>query len=102
MAQGLAAQGHAWHGLGSSRHDAAPPRAMADPSHYPSPHPNPWQIRNAIDLGRMRAAIRVFNEKTAPGSDGMVEPWELQTLQGCDFPTVEELDAAMETQGLAF
>ena len=62
----------------------------------------PWQIRNAIDLGRMRAAIRVFNEKTAPGSDGMVEPWELQTLQGCDFPTVEELDAAMETQGLAF
>ena len=79
-----------------------PARAMADPSPYPSPHPNPWQIRNAIDLGRMRAAIRVFNEKTAPGSDGMVEPWELQTLQGCDFPTVEELDAAMETQGLAF
>ena len=102
MAQGVAAQGHAWHGLGSRRHDAAPPRAMADPSPYPSPHPNPWQIRNAIDLGRMRAAIRVFNEKTAPGSDGMVEPWELQTLQGCDFPTVEELDAAMETQGLAF
>ena len=100
--RGVAAQGHAWHGLGSSRHDAAPPRAMADPSPYPSPHPNPWQIRNAIDLGRMRAAIRVFNEKTAPGSDGMVEPWELQTLQGCDFPTVEELDAAMETQGLAF
>ena len=53
-------------------------------------------------LDGMRAAIRVFNEKTAPGSDGMVEPWELQTLQGCDFPTVEELDAAMETQGLAF
>ena len=102
LAQGVAAQGHAWHGLGSRRHDAAPPLAMADPSHYPSPHPNPWQIRNAIDLGRMRAAIRVFNEKTAPGSDGMVEPWELQTLQGCDFPTVEELDAAMETQGLAF
>ena len=63
---------------------------------------NARTIRNAIDLGRMRAAIRVFNEKTAPGSDGMVEPWELQTLQGCDFPTVEELDAAMETQGLAF
>lgn len=101
-AQGVAAQGHAWHGLRSRRHDAAPPRAMADPSPYPSPHLHPWQIRNAIDLGRMRAAIRVFNEKTAPGSDGMVEAWELQTLQGCDFPTVEELEASEETQGLAF
>jgi len=63
---------------------------------------NARTIRNAIDLGRMRAAIRVFNEKTSPGSDGMVEAWELQTLQGSDFPTVEELDAAMETQGLSF
>merc|ERR1740130_2399015 len=30
---------------------------------------NARTIRNAIDLGRMRAAIRVFNEKTTPGSD---------------------------------
>merc|ERR1712071_517828 len=55
---------------------------------------NARTIRNAIDLGRMRAAIRVFNEKTTPGSDGMVETWELQTLAGADFPTMEELEAA--------
>ena len=50
----------------------------------------------------MRAAIRVFNEKTQPGSDGMVETWELQTLAGADFPTMEELEAAEQTQGLSY
>ena len=98
-AQGLAAQ---WHSLGSIRRDSAPPLALADPSPRPHPHPSPWQIRNAIDLGRMRAAIRVFNEKTQPGSDGMVETWELQTLAGADFPTMEELEAAEQTQGLSY
>ena len=80
--------------------DGAPPLTLADPK--PSPSPNPWQIRNAIDLGRMRAAIRVFNEKTSPGSDGMVETWELQTLSGADFPSIAELEAAEQTQGLRF
>eukprot|EP00964_Phaeocystis_antarctica_P011509 scaffold6369_cov21-Phaeocystis_antarctica.AAC.1 len=39
----------------------------------PNPHPSPLtQVRNAIDLARMKSAIRIFNEKTTPGSDGMV------------------------------
>jgi len=63
---------------------------------------NARTIRNAIDLGRMRAAIRVFNEKTTPGSDGMVETWELQTLSGADFPSIAELEAAEQTQGLSY
>ena len=103
-AQGLAAHGRAWHGLGSIRRDGAPPLTLADPNPSPSPNPslNPCQIRNAIDLGRMRAAIRVFNEKTTPGSDGMVETWELQTLSGADFPSIAELEAAEQTQGLSY
>jgi len=62
---------------------------------------NARTIRNAIDLGRMRAAIRVFNEKTSPGSNGMVEEWELQTLNGADFPSQAELEAAEITGTVA-
>ena len=49
----------------------------------------------------MRAAIRVFNEKTSPGSNGMVEEWELQTLNGADFPSQAELEAAEITGTVA-
>ena len=49
----------------------------------------------------MRAAIRVFNEKTAPGSNGMVEEWELQTIVGADFPSAAELEAAETTGAVA-
>jgi hypothetical protein len=39
------------------------------------------QVRNAIDLARMGSAIRVFEEKMSPSSNGMVSederrpPW---------------------------
>ena len=59
------------------------------------------QIRNAIDLARMRAAIRIFNEKTAPGSDGMVTEQELQMITGADFPSASELEAAEVTGAVA-
>ena len=67
-------------------------------SRRPSSRP---QIRNAIDLARMRAAIRVFNEKTSPGSNGMVTEEELATINGCDFPTPAELEAAEITGAVA-
>jgi len=52
---------------------------------------NARTVRNAIDLARMRAAIRIFNEKIQPTSDGIVTENELMTITGADFPTVEEL-----------
>jgi len=52
---------------------------------------NARTVRNAIDLARMKSAIRIFNEKTAPGSDGMVTADDLQTIQPVDFPTREEV-----------
>jgi len=52
---------------------------------------NARTVRNAIDLARMKSAIRVFNEKTAPGSDGMVTEEDLQTIFPVDFPTREEV-----------
>jgi probable Rubsico expression protein CbbX len=52
---------------------------------------NARTVRNAIDLARMKSAIRIFNEKTAPGSDGMVTEDDLQTIQPVDFPTREEV-----------
>jgi|TARA_B110001469_G_C9296810_1_gene162023 hypothetical protein len=48
-------------------------------------------VRNAIDLARMKSAIRIFNEKTQPGSDGMVTEDDLQTIFPSDFPTREEV-----------
>jgi len=62
---------------------------------------NARTIRNAIDLARMRAAIRIFNEKTAPGSDGMVTEQELQMITGADFPSASELEAAEVTGAVA-
>merc|ERR1719311_1152904 len=53
---------------------------------------NARTVRNAIDLARMRAAIRIFNEKIMPGSDGMVTESELQLITGADFPSVSELE----------
>ena len=58
---------------------------------------NARTIRNAIDLARMRAAIRVFNEKTQPGSDGMVSEQDLMTITAADFPTPQELEEATTT-----
>ena len=58
---------------------------------------NARTIRNAIDLARMRAAIRVFNEKIQPSSDGMVTAQDLQIIKAADFPTVQELEDATTT-----
>ena len=55
---------------------------------------NARTVRNAIDLARMRAAVRLFNEKTMPGNNGMITETELMTLTGADFPTVQELEMA--------
>ena len=38
----------------------------------------------------MRAAIRIFNEKMADGSDGNVSEEELQTITGADIPELDE------------
>ena len=54
---------------------------------------NARTVRNAIDLARMRAAVRLFNEKTAPGANGMITEQELVMLTGADFPSVAELEA---------
>ena len=51
-------------------------------------------MRNCIDLARMRSAVRVFNEKMSPSSDGMVSAEELMTITGVDFPEIDE-DAAI-------
>merc|ERR1712070_906050 len=55
---------------------------------------NARTVRNAVDLARMRAAIRIFSEKMSPGSDGMVSEGELMTITAADFPTLESLEAA--------
>ena len=54
---------------------------------------NARTVRNAIDLARMRMSVRIYNEKTSPGSDGMVTEGELMTLTGADFPSVAELES---------
>ena len=59
------------------------------------------QVRNAIDLARMRAAVRIFNEKMVPTSDGMVTEAELMTITGQDFPSVAELEAQGESAIMA-
>jgi len=55
---------------------------------------NARTVRNAIDLARMRAAVRIFNTKMDPYSDGMVSEDELMTITAADFPSVAELEAA--------
>ena len=62
---------------------------------------NARTVRNAIDLARMRAAVRIFNEKMDPGSDGVVTEAELQTITAADFPTVAELEEAGESAIMA-
>jgi len=51
---------------------------------------NARTVRNTIDLARMASAVRVFNEKAAPGSNGMVSEEELMTIMPADFPEVDE------------
>jgi probable Rubsico expression protein CbbX len=46
---------------------------------------NARTVRNSIDLARMSSAIRVFNEKMSPSSDGMVSEDDLMTLMPADF-----------------
>merc|ERR1719335_324798 len=54
---------------------------------------NARTVRNAIDQARMRSAIRLFNEKTAPGNSGECNEEELQTITAADIPTLAELEA---------
>jgi len=54
---------------------------------------NARTVRNSIDLARMRAAIRLFNEKMSPSSDGTITEAELQTITASDFPSLAELEA---------
>ncbi len=52
---------------------------------------NARTVRNAIDLARMRSAVRVFYEKIdADKSDGMVSEDELMTIMPADIPPLEE------------
>merc|ERR1712070_795687 len=60
---------------------------------------NARTVRNAIDLARMSAAIRLFNEKMSPASDGTITEQELMTITGADFPTPEELQRDLEQSG---
>jgi len=53
---------------------------------------NARTVRNAIDLARMSAAIRIFNEKMDPSSNGEVTDSELMTITAADFPTPESMD----------
>merc|ERR1711968_130878 len=53
---------------------------------------NARTVRNAIDLARMASAVRIFNEKTAPGSNGFVTEEELRTITAADFPSLADLD----------
>ena len=60
---------------------------------------NARTVRNVIDLGRMRSAIRIFNEKMADGNSGDVNEAELMTITEFDFPTPAELEAECQKQG---
>ena len=62
---------------------------------------NARTVRNAIDLARMRAAIRIFNEKMADGNTGDVSEQELMTITEADFPSVAELEEKGDTAIMA-
>ena len=49
---------------------------------------NARTVRNAIDLARMKAAVRIFNEKMQPGNSGIVSEGELMTITAEDFPII--------------
>jgi probable Rubsico expression protein CbbX len=53
---------------------------------------NARTVRNAIDLARMASAVRIFSEKTSPGSNGMVTEEELRTITAADFPHPDDLE----------
>jgi probable Rubsico expression protein CbbX len=46
---------------------------------------NARTVRNAVDRARMNSAIRLFAEKMAPESNGMVNEQELSALTAADF-----------------
>jgi hypothetical protein len=46
---------------------------------------NARTVRNAVDRGRMNAAIRLFEEKMQPTSNGNVSEQELSTIAAADF-----------------
>ena len=60
---------------------------------------NARTVRNAIDLARMSAAIRLFEEKMSPTSDGMISADELMTITAADFPTPADLEAELLASG---
>jgi len=49
---------------------------------------NARTVRNAVDRARMNAAIRLFQEKMSPGSNGMVTEQELATITAQDFQMI--------------
>jgi len=55
---------------------------------------NARTVRNCIDLARMSSAVRIFNEKMSPSSDGMVSEDELMTIMPADFEAAQALDGA--------
>merc|ERR1719238_962158 len=54
---------------------------------------NARTIRNVMDRARMNAALRLFDEKMQPSSDGMVSEEELMLITAADFQTI--LDDAL-------
>merc|ERR1719379_2287120 len=62
---------------------------------------NARTIRNAVDRARMNAAIRLFSEKMAPGSNGMVEDHELMELKAADIQQILD-DAENATDDAIF
>jgi len=54
---------------------------------------NARTVRNTIDLARMRSAIRVFNEKMSPDSDGNVDADELGVITAADFEILTKENA---------
>jgi probable Rubsico expression protein CbbX len=52
---------------------------------------NARTVRNAVDVARMRQAIRLFYEAFEPGHDGGIEEGRLSVIEVEDIPTVEEL-----------
>jgi probable Rubsico expression protein CbbX len=57
---------------------------------------NARTVRNVMDRARMNAALRLFDEKMQPGSDGNVSEEELMEIKAADFQTIlnDALNAA--------
>jgi probable Rubsico expression protein CbbX len=54
---------------------------------------NARTVRNAMDMARMRAAVRIFNEKISPQSDGLVTKRDLVTLRPEDLPDLSSVSS---------